>query len=127
MSLIMTVRASALISMVAFLALCAGSADAASFNCRLQLPSDMRAICNDPGLSARDDRAAALYNRLSNSMGPTGQAALRAQRLGFLRERGACRGDRGCMKRAYDEQIATLRSMAPQSPPPAMATTRPGY
>ena len=123
----MTVRACALGSTIAFLVLCAGSANAASFNCRQQLPSDMRAICNDPALSARDDRAAALYDRVSQSMGPRGQSVLKAQRIGFLRQRGACRGDRACMMRAYDDQISALRSMSPSPQRAPLASTRPNY
>jgi uncharacterized protein len=102
-----------------------GAASATSFNCRQQLPSDMRTICNDPRLSARDDQAAALYNQVSDRLGPPGQSVLKQQRLGFLRARGACRGDARCMIGAYDDQIASLKSMLHQPRNQGMKMTRP--
>lgn len=103
----------------------AGGASAASFDCSRHLPYDMRQICDDPGLSQRDDQAADLYRRASQQVGYNGQAALRAQRDGFLRQRGACAGDRRCMYRVYDDQISELRRMTDQGPD--MRMSRPNY
>jgi uncharacterized protein len=101
-------------------------ASAASIDCRNQVATDLRMICDDRQLSTRDDQAAALFNQLMNRTNQTGQAALRSQRLGFMRERGACRANRQCMLAAYDEQISTLRSMLTGSAP-AMRTNRPNW
>jgi uncharacterized protein len=112
---------------IACLILSSASAKAASFNCYRQLPPDMRMICDDPGLSAKDDQAAYLYNQLTQRVGPTGMAAMQQQRIGFLRVRGACGMNRRCMRAAYDDQIQSLRAMFRQRgyPAPGMAMTRP--
>jgi uncharacterized protein len=101
-------------------------ASAASIDCRHQVAADFRMICNDPQLSMRDDQAAALFNQAMSQTDATGQAALRAQRLGFQRQRGACQADRRCMIAAYDDQIATLRSMM-RRPKPRMKMIQPDY
>ena len=101
-------------------------ATAASINCTNQVAADFRVICNDPQLSARDDQFAALFDQAMSQTEPTGQAALRAQRLGFFRQRGACQAQRRCMIAAYDDQIATLRSMM-NRPAPRMKMVQPGY
>ena len=112
---------------IACLILSSASAKAASFNCNRPLPADMRMICNDPGLNAKDDQATFMYNRLSQRVGPTGLAAMQQQHLGFLRARGACGLNRRCMQAAYDDQIQSLRAMFRQRgyPAPGMAMTRP--
>lgn len=112
---------------LACLFLSSAPAEAASFNCNRQLPPDMRMICNDPVLSAKDDQAAYLYSQLTQRVGPTGLAAMQQQRIGFLRVRGACGMNGRCMSVAYDDQIAALRSMFRQRgyPAPGMAMTRP--
>ncbi|AYJ87727.1 hypothetical protein D3Y57_19605 [Sphingomonas paeninsulae] len=104
----------------------AGSASAASINCNGQTAPDFRMICNDPQISRRDDQAAALFNRAMQNTDTTGQSALRAQRLGFQRQRGACNANRRCMIAAYDDQIATLNNML-RRPRPAMKMNRPNY
>jgi uncharacterized protein len=114
----MTTRAYILGSAAVLLTFCVGTANAASFSCRQQLPEDMRMICRDPGLNRRDSQAASLYNQLSNRLGYSGRAALKEERIGFLRERGACGLDRDCMMHVYDDQISRLRSMFP---PPSSA------
>ena len=112
---------------LACLVLSSAPAKAASFNCNRQLPPDMRMICNNPVLSAKDDQAAYLYNQLTQRVGPTGLAAMQQQRIGFLRARGACGMNARCMRVAYDDQITALRSMFRQRgyPAPGMAMTRP--
>jgi uncharacterized protein len=112
---------------VALIAACyAAPASAASINCRNQVAPDFRMICNDPQLSMRDDRAAALFNQAMSQTDNTGQSALRAQRLGFQRQRGACQANRRCMIAAYDDQIATLQSMVGRQRP-RMKMVQPGY
>jgi uncharacterized protein len=101
-------------------------ASAASINCHNQVAADFRMICNDPQLSMRDDRAAALFDQAMGQTDATGQSALRAQRLGFQRQRGACQANRRCMIGAYDDQIATLQSMV-RRPRPKMRMVQPGY
>jgi uncharacterized protein len=112
--------------MMAFVPLCIGSANAASFRCNQQLPADLRTICNDPHLNYLDTEAGGLYNHLSQQMTPVGRNALKEERIGFLRERGACSTDRACLARVYNDQISRLRSMgAPTTAP--MRSTSPGY
>ncbi|MEP6786266.1 MAG: hypothetical protein ABI898_11065 [Sphingomonadales bacterium] len=104
----------------------AGNAHAASINCNGQTAPDLWMICNDPQISYRDDQAAALFNQAMQNTDTTGQAALRAQRLGFQRQRGACNANRRCMIAAYDDQIAALQGML-NRPRPAMKMNRPNY
>jgi uncharacterized protein len=120
-------RAPILKSAILLLAYCASPADAQSINCRGQTAPDFVAICTDPRLASRDSQAAALFNKLMQRTDATGQAALRAQRLGFQRTRGACQADRRCMIAAYDDQIATLNSMLRKPKARGMAETRPDY
>lgn len=98
----------------------------APIDCRNQVAPDFRMICNDRQLSMRDDQAAALFDQLMSRTNQTGLVALRAQRLGFFRQRGACQANRQCMLAAYDEQISTLRSMRAR-PAPAMQMNRPRW
>jgi uncharacterized protein len=114
----MTTRAYILGSAAVLLTFCVGTANAASFSCRQQLPADMRMICSTPSLNSRDTQVGRLYTQLTNRLGYSGRAALKEERIGFLRERGACGLDRDCMVRAYDDQIGRLRSMFP---PPSSA------
>jgi uncharacterized protein len=58
-----------------------------------------------------DDKAAALYDRVSQKLGRQGQSVLKAQRLGFQQRRGACDGEPRCMRMAYQDQISALQSM----------------
>ena len=120
-------RAPILKSAILLLAYCASPAQAQSINCRGQTAPDFVAICTDPRLASRDSQAAALFNKLMQRTDTTGQAALRAQRLGFQRTRGACQADRRCMIAAYDDQIATLNSMLRKPKARGMAETRPAY
>jgi uncharacterized protein len=113
-------------SAVLIAAWCAAPASAASINCNNQVAADFRMICNDPQLSMRDDRAAALFDQAMSQTDATGKAALRAQRLGFQRQRGACQAMRRCMIAAYDDQIATLQSMM-RRPRVGMKMVQPGY
>jgi uncharacterized protein len=116
-------RISILKSAALILALGAVPAGAASINCRGQIAADFRAICNNPQLSQRDDQAAALFDRLINQTDRVGQAALRAERLSFQRDRGACNARRRCMMAAYDDYISALQSMQ-RRPTPGMARVR---
>jgi len=115
-------RSAILGSFVALATLLAGGAMAASYDCNRRLPPDLRLICDDPRLSARDDRAAMLYDRLFATTDPAGREGLKAQRRNFQRERGACRNDRRCLANVYDGEINTLRGMF-RGPPPPMAPT----
>lgn len=108
------------------LAFLAGNAGAASIVCNGQSAPDFWMICNDPQISYRDDQAAALFNRAMQNTDQTGQQALKAERLGFMRQRGSCNANRRCMIAAYDDQIATLNNMLSR-PRPAMQMNRPNY
>lgn len=94
------------------LALVAGSASAASFDCKQARAPDEKAICADLALNDKDVRMALLYdiNRKTLAMG--GRGALQDAQGRWLRDRRGCGPNRACLNRAYDRRLGELeRSM----------------
>ena len=94
------------------LALVAGSASAASFDCNQARSPDEKAICADLALNDKDVRMALLYdiNRKTLAMG--GRGALQDAQGRWLRDRRGCGPNRACLNRAYDRRLGELeRSM----------------
>ena len=93
------------------LAMAAGSADAAGFDCSKAAAPDERAVCANPALSALDSEMTGLwyaYSRVPMLMGGNGERQTEAEE--FLARRRKCGSDVACLKQAYDERIATLQS-----------------
>jgi uncharacterized protein len=86
----------------------AGSASAASFDCRKARTTDEKAICAERALNDKDVRMNELYgiNRRTLAMG--GRGALQDQQQQWLRDRHKCGSNRACLNRAYDGRLAEL-------------------
>ncbi|EJL32801.1 hypothetical protein PMI01_02440 [Caulobacter sp. AP07] len=90
------------------LALVAGSASAASFDCDRARAPDEKAICANLALNDKDVRMAVLYdiNRKTLAMG--GRGALEDQQRQWLRDRRGCGAQRACLNRSYDRRLGDL-------------------
>lgn len=86
----------------------AGSASAASFDCRKARTADEKAICAERALNDKDVRMDVLYgiNRRTLAMG--GRGALMDQQRDWLQGRKACGANKACLNRAYDRRLADL-------------------
>ena len=84
-------------------------AEAQSFNCRYARSADEVLICQDPRLSALDERMAHLYFPLRNSLFGYERAQLQADQAGWLRSRRSCGADGLCIADAYRSRIRELR------------------
>jgi uncharacterized protein len=83
-------------------------AHAQSFNCRYAKSPDEVLICQDPRLSALDERMSSLFFRLRNRLYGRARAGLDADQAAWLRGRMACGRDAACIARAYQERISEL-------------------
>ena len=84
----------------------AADASAASFKCTSKLSASEKIVCNDPALSALDDRLAAAWLRAKDTTLDTG--ALEAARTQqWLWRQHHCT-DQACVKGWYDRRIAEL-------------------
>lgn len=86
----------------------AGSASAASFDCKKARLADEKAICAERSLNDKDVRMDVLYgiNRRTLAMG--GRGALIDQQRDWLQGRKACGGNKACLNRAYDRRLVDL-------------------
>lgn len=86
-------------------------AGAAGFDCNKATPSDEKAVCASPSLSALDSEMTGLwyaYSRLPMAMGGSGER--HDDERTFLAQRGKCVSDVTCLTRIYNDRIAELRS-----------------
>lgn len=84
---------------------------AASFDCSQASTAYEKAICANPDLSALDSEMAGLwygYKAMPLLMGASGNRQDEAK--AFLKSRGVCSSDVGCLTRLYDARISTLQS-----------------
>ena len=84
-------------------------AQSASFNCSKATTSDELAICANPTLSSLDSQMAGLwygYKGMPLLMGASGNRHDEAE--AFLRSRGDCGSNSGCLAKLYHVRIATL-------------------
>jgi uncharacterized protein len=86
------------------------TAQAASFNCQTADRPDEVLICQNPQLSALDERMANLYFRLRNDLGGRERRRLVADQVSWLRERLGCGRDYSCIRGLYDRRISELRN-----------------
>ncbi|WP_322032186.1 hypothetical protein [Paraburkholderia sp. J76] len=81
-------------------------AHAASFHCPRNASASERLVCNDPTLSALDDKLAALYRSAFDAT--TDTAALEADRVSQWQWRQHNCKDKACVTDWYDRRIAEL-------------------
>ncbi|QGZ59669.1 lysozyme inhibitor LprI family protein [Paraburkholderia acidiphila] len=93
---------------IALFASLAGSpfAHAASFHCPRNASASERLVCNDPTLSALDDKLAALYRSALDAT--TDTTALEADRVSQWQWRQHNCKDKACVTDWYDRRIAEL-------------------
>ena len=85
-------------------------AGAASFDCAKASRADEVAICASPVISALDSEMGGLwygYSSLPFLMGMKGVRQDEAQQ--FVKDRGACAADAGCLQKVYQARIDKLR------------------
>ncbi|MBU4436185.1 MAG: DUF1311 domain-containing protein [Alphaproteobacteria bacterium] len=90
------------------LALFAGSAGAASFDCKKARAPDEKAICAERALNDKDVRMDVLYDVNKHTMGMGARGALQDQQRDWLRDRHSCGRNKACLNRAYDQRLADL-------------------
>jgi len=86
----------------------AGSASAASFDCRKARAADEKAICAERALNDKDVRMNELYGINKRTLAMGGRGALMDQQQEWLRNRRTCGGNKACLNRAYDRRLADL-------------------
>jgi uncharacterized protein len=92
------------------LALAAGPATAAGFDCSKAEAPDERAVCGNASLSALDSEMTGLwyaYSRVPMLMGGNGERQTEAQE--FLTRRRQCGANVECIAQAYNQRIAQLQ------------------
>ncbi|MFZ5690833.1 MAG: caspase family protein [Pseudomonadota bacterium] len=87
-----------------------------SFDCRAETNAVERAICNDPGLSARDRLLSETYYRLADTLPQAERFALRDQQRDWIRRRNGCGSLVPCLANAYDHRIGQLRTISGGTP-----------
>jgi uncharacterized protein len=90
------------------LLLCSSAASAQSFNCRYAKTPDEVLICQDPRLSALDERLSSMFFRLRNTLPPRQRELLDAEQQSWLRERMSCGRDAACIAAVYQRRIRQL-------------------
>jgi uncharacterized protein len=94
---------------VACLALLAGPAQAASFNCTKAAKPDEKAICDSTKLSDLDVEMATLYRvRMELPMLMGARGAAQDEQRAFLVQREKCGGKVACIEAAYTARIGAL-------------------
>ncbi len=83
-----------------------------SFDCRTDITAVERAICGDPGLSARDRALAETYYRLADSLPQAERLTLRDRQREWIRLRNGCGSLLPCLANAYDHRIGQLLAMS---------------
>ena len=76
------------------------------FDCSKATTETEFAICNDPELSALDERTSKAYSRARHS--EDGKQFKRNQ-LEWIKTRNACLSDTECLKNAYEEVLSSLK------------------
>jgi uncharacterized protein len=94
---------------LASLALIAGPAQAASFNCAKAAKPDEKAICDSTKLSDLDVEMATLYRvRMELPMLMGARGAAQDEQRAFLMQRDKCGNRVACIEAAYTARIAAL-------------------
>jgi uncharacterized protein len=88
-------------------------ASAASFKCTTRMSASEKIVCNDPALSALDDRLAAAWQHAKDStLDPAALESARTQQ--WLWRQHNCT-DAACVKSWYDRRIAELNADCEQA------------
>lgn len=85
-------------------------AAAASFPCSQASAPDEIAICRTPDLDDADVEMSVRYEMLRALLPMGGAGALQDAQRAWLADRHRCGGDVGCLRAAYGQRIAQLKS-----------------
>lgn len=88
----------------------AAPAPAASFPCSQASTPDEIAICRTPDLNDADVEMSVRYEMLRALLPMGGAGALQDAQRAWLAQRHQCGGDVGCLRGAYGQRIAQLKS-----------------
>lgn len=99
-----------LLALSALLVLGCGDAGAASFDCRKASKPDETTICDSRQLSEFDVRMATLYQVILKLVPMGTRGALQDQQQAWLRSRGDCGDDHGCIAALYEARIRALNT-----------------
>ncbi|EKN6177460.1 lysozyme inhibitor LprI family protein [Yersinia sp. 22-579] len=83
-------------------------AAAASFDCKLAVLADEKAICADPALSEKDVQMTTTYNLLKGLLLMGARGALQDEQGEWLKKRQQCGANHTCLLQLYDRRIQTL-------------------
>jgi len=89
-------------------AVCAGAAQAQSFNCRYAHFADEKLICAEPELGRLDERLNAVFNREMKGLSRSESKALDADEDDWVVSRRKCGSNYQCIVARYRERIAEL-------------------
>ena len=89
-------------------------ARAASFDCGKAASADETAICANRDLDDADVEMATRYSMLLQLLPMGGAGSLRDDQKAWLGWRRACGGDVACLRNAYSDRIAALKSVFDQ-------------
>ncbi len=103
-------KLTALATAAVFGALASG-AEAASFDCARARAPDERAICADRALNDLDVTMSAMLKIAGGFVAMGQRGAMQDDQIVWLKARHSCRSDRACLKRSYDDRIATLQTV----------------
>ena len=90
------------------LALTAGTASAASFDCAKARAPDEKAVCANLSLNDKDVKLSVLYDINRHTMAMGGRGALEDAQRQWLRDRKTCGANRACLNRSYDKRLDDL-------------------
>jgi len=81
-----------------------------AFDCSKSHAPDEQAVCHNGQLSYLDQELNVLFDGLRSRLDRDQQAVLWAQEQAWLKQRGVCGPDVGCLRDAYQSRIAQLQS-----------------
>lgn len=99
------------ITLILAMALAAGPAAAASFDCAKARTPDEKTICADRKLNDRDVKMDVLYD-LARHFSPMGKrGVLEDEQTAWLRGRHQCGANKQCLNAAYDHRLQRLEGV----------------
>lgn len=96
---------------VFLLAVTAGGASAASFDCKSAQASDEQAVCSSLTLNDLDVRMATLYEVATHLVAMGQRGAMQDDQKAFLKARAACKFNKICIGNAYKARIGQIEAV----------------
>ena len=96
---------------VLLLAISAGGASAASFDCKSAEAADEQAVCSSLALNDLDVRMATLYEVATHLVAMGQRGTMQDDQKAFLRARTACKFNKICIANAYKARIGQIEAV----------------